>query len=518
MLRASLVAALFAASLTSFVLVACGGDDSGATSSGDDAGSDATSGGDDAAQADGGASGDGASTSDAGTCLDATVTIGDTTHPRGGNTPALVRSSYDYAPTVLHDGNYRMWWCGGIAGDHVLYAEASSLDGPWHAHASATPNTFDDVLQPTGVVGDFDGAHTCDPSVIRVDGTYYLYYGGLGQDGTPNNTTRLGLATSPDGFTFARQNGGKPIINPAQSLSGKPNNYGAGQPSAFYKDGYFYLSFTDTSASGANPVNGAGQFVVRSKDATFQTGVEELGTNGFAPQVANTTRPHSLTEAFSPDWTYVPAVDMYMMAVDGTAGIVQLRFFDTSFQAVKTVSIPGDWSEGPGLVKRPDGQLDPSASCDTLSVDVMRAVGSGTDAWDLAHAGADVPTGRTCSCVPWPSVLEGTLVTLGGQPLTLVRGGKRLQFALAAPAHRLARTELAVTSEIFGAVPYGAGLHAGDPAVGAAGRPAAFKLDNDTLWPASCLEVFTDNGSTVATITTAAFDALPAGPSLYCVK
>ena len=149
---------------------------------------------------------------DAGPCGSEVPTVGATKNPRGSNSPAFARPSYDYAPSVMHDGVYRMWWCGGIAGDHILYAEAASLDGPWHAHGSTAPNSYDDVFSPTGVVGDFDGAHTCDPSVVRVSGTYVMFYGGLGKDGTPNNTTRIGVAQSDDGFSWTRLNGGKPII------------------------------------------------------------------------------------------------------------------------------------------------------------------------------------------------------------------------------------------------------------------------------------------------------------------
>jgi hypothetical protein len=464
------------------------------------------------------ANGDGGG-ADAGPCAGEKATVGAAENPRGSNAPAFTRSSYDYAPSVMHDGNYRMWWCGGIAGDHILYAEASSLDGPWHAHGSTTPNSYDDVFGPTGVVGDFDGAHTCDPSVVRVDGTYYMFYGGLGKDGTPNNTTRIGVAQSPDGFGWTRPNSGKPIIDPAQSLAGKPNTYGAGQPSAFFKDGQFYLAFTDTSAAGANPGNGAGQFVLRSKDATFQNGVEELSATGFVPEPPASKREYKFTEAFSPDWTYAPAIDMYLMVVHGGGGTEEVRFFDSAFQKLDSVTFDFDWHEGPGIAKRPDGQLDPTSACDRISIDVMRAVGADdVNSWDLAHSGIDVATGTTCACVPWPKVLEGTLLVSTQKPLTLVRGGERLQFAAAAPATRLGRTSLDVSGAIFDAVPFGASMQTGAPVVGATGRPAAFKLDGDRLWPSSCLELITDNGSSIASISVAEWDGYPVASSLYCLK
>jgi hypothetical protein len=77
-------------------------------------------------------------------------------------------------------------------------------------------------------------------------------------------------------------NGGRPIITVART---NPNfardrlTYGAGQPAALYRDGYYYVSFTDSTGSGVNPGNGPGQFLLRSKDPTLQTGAQEwIGT------------------------------------------------------------------------------------------------------------------------------------------------------------------------------------------------------------------------------------------------
>src|SRR5262249_23061682 len=151
-------------------------------------------------------------------------------------------------------------------------------DGPWHKRGSTTPNTFDDVFGPTGNVADFDGTHTCDPSVVRVDGTYYMFYGGIAEH-TPTPTwTRIGLAQSDDGLHWTRLHGGKPIIDAARDpyAANLPNKYGTGQPSVIYLDGKFVLIRTDTSGVGGNQGNGAGQYVLRSADPTFQTGVEEL--------------------------------------------------------------------------------------------------------------------------------------------------------------------------------------------------------------------------------------------------
>ena len=120
--------------------------------------------------------------------------------------------TYDYVPTIIYDEDtklYRMWWCGGsggnppanfTGGDHVLYAESSSLDGPWHSHYSTTPLSYDLHLSPSNTETAFDYTHTCDPSVVKVNNSmYYMYYGGGNEKLTPS-TTRVGIAYSTTGY------------------------------------------------------------------------------------------------------------------------------------------------------------------------------------------------------------------------------------------------------------------------------------------------------------------------------
>jgi hypothetical protein len=74
-------------------------------------------------------------------------------------------SAYNYAPAILLDGRYRMWWFGqppdqAVAGDHILYAESSSLDGPFTSQDGSA--AFDIVFSGTGT-GTFDN----EPRAIR---------------------------------------------------------------------------------------------------------------------------------------------------------------------------------------------------------------------------------------------------------------------------------------------------------------------------------------------------------------
>ncbi len=441
---------------------------------------------------------------------------------RGSDQPVISRGSYDYAPSVMHDGRYRMWWCGGVAGDHILYAEADSLGGPWYRPGTNTPGSVS-VLTPTGVPGTFDRSHTCDPSVIRVEGKYYMYYGGLEEEeSNATKTTRLGVATSPDGLNWTRQNGGNPIVVPNRII---PNNYGAGQPSVTYVDGLFYLLYMDGTGLDSNPVNHAGEYVLRSADPLFLSGVEELTATGFQPRTNAIHTTRSLTEAFSVDWQYIDSLDAFVVAtpgyLPGVAGnsATELRFFDRNFNALGKTYVPGFWREGPGLVGRPDRHAIPTPDCGRLSMDVIHA--NGTDdvnGWNLTHAGADILTGRSCACVDFGKVYEGSLISSPGKPLTMVHGGRRLQFGRAEAALRLARASYEVSDALFHAFPYGASMPAGVPAVSAPNRPGAFILDDNRVYPFDCLELVSANQSPINTISTADFDSHAAAPALRCIR
>ena len=115
-------------------------------------------------------------------------------------------------------------------------------------------------------------------------------------------------------------------------------------------------------------------------------------------------------------------------------------------------------------------------------------------------------------------MLEGTLLAVPNTPLTLVRGGTRLQFALGPPALRLARTQVDPGTAVFNALPYGASVFSGNQAIQAPGQPGAYLLDDGKLWPVSCAEELLDNGSTLTMVSAATYASHPIASPLYCVK
>lgn len=179
----------------------------------------------------------------------------------------------------------------------------------------------------------------------------------------------------------------------------------------------------------------------------------------------------------------------------------------------------GHWIDGPGLARRPDGHARPSTSCSVIPVDVLKGVGTAdTTTWELAMAGADLNTGLTCAQSRLEKTLDGYLMTSPGLPLTLVVGGKRLQFASSAPAAKLSKNILSVTSEMFHLVPYGASLYWAAAVHWTNGQPHSFEMDGPQLWPVGCADVIYANGSPVYYMDPGLYASIAKGPPLFCVQ
>lgn len=426
----------------------------------------------------------------------------------GGDSP------YNYAPGVMTDGaRTRMWWCSQLgkarpAGDDVLYAEASSPAGPFRAPGGSRATAVF-----SGNPGHFDGVHTCDPSVVKVDGTYFMYYTGAAGDHAHGNA--IGLATSSDGVTWQRANDGEPIVTPSYDRPGQ-NGYGVGQPSAVYLDGWFYLMFTDTTARVAG-WNGAGQFVLRAKDPAFTSELQALGDDGFQPvDSTHEQRRKSVIDGFSADWMWIEQLGAFAIAHQTEHGTM-LTFWDRGFtrNPYQKVAIPGPWKEGPGLRRTPEGHAPVSAEepCGLVPIDVVRATRERRGApTGLRGFGIDVRARQACADPERAvRVLDGFATLSPMRTVDLVVGGKLLRIDRRSVAEKLATQVLDVRIPALDSVPVAARLTPGVPAKQAADRGVGFLL-GDTLWqvrPASAVDL---NSSPIAEVDGAVWDSYPKGP------
>ncbi|MEU4741728.1 beta-xylosidase, partial [Actinosynnema sp. NPDC023658] len=426
----------------------------------------------------------------------------------GGDAP------YNYGPTVVVEGGtHRMWWCSQLfaaapAGDDLLYAESASAAGPFAAPGGVAPAI--PVLSGSG--DGFDGMHTCDPSVIRVGETYYLYY--TGAAGEHANGNAIGVATSPDGVTWTRAAGGKPIVSPSYDTV-RDNTYGAGQPSVLVVDGWFHLLFTDTTGAAAG-WNGAGQFVLRSKDPTFASGVQALGPAGFGPVPdTRSKRTRSVVDAFSADWMYVDALRAFVIAHE-TAHGTTLTFWNKEFtrNPFQQVHIPGPWREGPGLVRTPLGHAPVSAEdpCGRIPVDVVRATVDGAAAapTDLNQYGLDLAGVPGCATGESAALLDGYAVPSPSNTTDLVLAGKVVRVERRSVSERLATRVLNRRPPVVDALPVVAEIPAGAKAVRAPDGRIGLLLE-DQLWVLgtgeAAAQVVTANASQLSQATKKEWDS-----------
>lgn len=422
---------------------------------------------------------------------------------------------YNYAPSVLRDGDrYRMWWCSqlGVAdppGDDILLAESRSVDGPFRG-----PDGRGGTPVFSGRANSFDAVHTCDPSVLKVGGTYYLYYTGAAGNHAHGNA--IGLATSPDGRVWTRANGGLPLVTASRDVK-RDNTYGTGQPSVVYLDGLFYLMFTDTTGEGAGR-NGAGQFVLRSPDPTFGRDVEALGTSGFRAVPDTSARGRSVVDAFSADWMWVDALAAFAIAHETRDGTT-ITFWDWGFRfhPYRPLLLPGSWREGPGLVRRADGHAVVSLDnpCGKVAIDLVRATREApAGPSDLRHFGLDVVDFDACR-EPARAVLalDGFAVPSPMRTVDLVVGGKIVRFDRRSVAEKLAVRVLARRPPSLDQVEIAAHVTPGVPAQTAPGRGTAFVID-DRLWRIASTDVAAANSSDTIPMTAQEWDAYERGLDL----
>lgn len=415
-------------------------------------------------------------------------------------------AQYNYAPTLMADGGrVRMWWCSQLIsapppGDDVLYAEAPTPNGPFDGGRA--------VFSGSG--GGFDGRHTCDPSVLRVNGTFYLYYTGAASDHGSGNA--IGVATSTDGVTWTRANGGQPIVVSSNEV-GRSNTYGAGQPSVVFLDGWYYMLFTDTNGRAAG-ANGAGQFVLRSPDPTFASGVESLGDKGFH---AGQGRERTVVDAFSADWMWVDALNSFAIAHETEDGTT-ITFWNRDFteNPYQPVVIPGPWEEGPGLLRRPDGHalIDAQDPCGRITVDLVRATRDRTQPTDLKHFGLTLNNPWSCEAsVSAMAVLNGYAVPGPQRTVDVVLAGNLFRIDRKSVAEAVGAAYLAARPPVLDSVKPLAHVTAGVMAVEAQGKGIGLVMDN-RVYPIASAAVAQANSSQVVAVSPTVWDGYSAGPAL----
>ncbi|MEX2683384.1 MAG: hypothetical protein Q6373_017540 [Candidatus Sigynarchaeota archaeon] len=136
-----------------------------------------------------------------------------------------------YAPDIIiDDGIYKMWYGGQSSTGHDSIHFATSADGiSWQKHGTVIP---------TGT-----NNHVNDPSVVKVDGTYYMYY----TTAPVAELDEIWLATSNDSLSWVIRG---QVIGPG--VAGW-NSLKVGRPSVLYEGGMFKMWYDGSEEDPANP-------------------------------------------------------------------------------------------------------------------------------------------------------------------------------------------------------------------------------------------------------------------------
>jgi hypothetical protein len=305
---------------------------------------------------------------------DASVGFAGARETNGGTAAFLGHTSYGTRASVMRDGAlFRMWWAplGAVPNaNRLLYAEASSLDGPWHSTVTgAGPDTSE--IAYSGAVDAFDN-FLSGASVLRIKGVTYVYYSATGG----SNVGAIGLLTrAPGDSFFSRPLGNQPILKRLTTGPVNAANDGPDAVSAFYLDGFFYLLFNDPNAPGSRRNQGGdwvGEYLIRSTDPTFQTAVQSYANGQW---VAGDPRTYSVANQDAivhgqASIAFAPELGRLLWAPDINNWV---RWVDLSRPSDwTTADLPGRLPVNPrGIVRTPEGHVLLEPDCKTLRIDLM---------------------------------------------------------------------------------------------------------------------------------------------------
>ena len=186
---------------------------------------------------------------------------------------------YVYGQAVIKDGaRYQMWYIGFDESMNSAIGYATSTDGiAWNKYAH-------NPVLVTGSSGSWDGWRIYDPTVVKVGGTYHMWYRGHSAAGaaalehptlpdlittgsivaiehtappaliTTGGTVAIGHATSPDGITWTKDPA-NPVLTPGPS--GSWDSKAIYAPTAVNTGASYHLWYTAQDAAGSTAIGRA---------------------------------------------------------------------------------------------------------------------------------------------------------------------------------------------------------------------------------------------------------------------
>ena len=150
------------------------------------------------------------------------------------------------------DGKYKVWYGAGVpeqqSTDNIYYIESSDPERGWSKPIRITTDgsTKGSLTDASGKLRGSSSpiGYGGDPAVVKVDGTYYMYFSGLEwnlDDGTYHHWNKIWLATSSDGLHWTAYGA---VVD---TENGGSLGYGSGAPSVVVYGGKFYMYYYSQS-------------------------------------------------------------------------------------------------------------------------------------------------------------------------------------------------------------------------------------------------------------------------------
>ena len=169
------------------------------------------------------------------------------------------------------DKKYKVWFGACVpdeqSSDNIYYTEAVDPEGVWSKPIRITTDdkTGYKLIDESGKLRGSSSSvgYGGDPSVIKVNGIYYMYFSAIEwnlNDGTYTHWNKIWLATSTDGKTWNCKGA---VVDAA---NGGSLGYGAGGPCAVYKGGTFYLYYYSQTYDSRYPDEAGGLVLKTSTD------------------------------------------------------------------------------------------------------------------------------------------------------------------------------------------------------------------------------------------------------------
>lgn len=509
-------------------------------------------------------------------------------------TPLEPHDKYLYSPSAIMDGNRKIFSCSGthlgLNGDHIMRSEATATPRIEGTSMSA-PETVFGPRSWLAWYGEnykayrtFDQDGVCDPNAIRHGSYLYVFHTGLDNRKTVQLRTSIGLIRSLDGRTWEswhpagwrneqnRAGGGQAILKSIEPTDGV-ERYGTGHPSVVWLKPHFYLFYSDSEALVYAPdgvparhPNGAGIFVIRSPDITFQNNVEFLTPSGFMPLYGDINSPsnYRARTSYPLQFMYGGRQQMLEVSVPEVQFSDMLNAFilinptwvrDQNQNAVSTgvqlipypdLTRPSSsylqvdlgygsfFIDSLGSVRRPDGHSLPSTVCGHVPLEIL---GSwlNFERFNVSQSWADIPSNRAtyagrlagsssalrsnapCNSSIWPSVFEGSILEQAGFPRAVALNGIRMDVQRWQVADFLSRNVIRnFTPEQFFSFPSRVTVQERALSVQPPRQPAGMKLSDDRIWITNCSGIIQANGSRWPPDPVPNYPR-PIGGTLYCL-